>query len=121
MGSQLRWLERTPDKREVDGSIPFEPTNDYLEKEDNLWLSLDEASQHKINEQCKENEEKLTRQYTSTSRKFLLKFDMAIRSLDEARKVYCLFFNVLFIKYIGISICVALLEVQCDASKKQIY
>ena len=28
MGSQLRWLERTPDKREVDGSIPFEPTKD---------------------------------------------------------------------------------------------
>ena len=28
MGSQLRWLERTPDKREVDGSIPFEPTTD---------------------------------------------------------------------------------------------
>ena len=28
MGSQLRWLERTPDKREVDGSIPFEPTMD---------------------------------------------------------------------------------------------
>ena len=26
MDSQLRWLERTPDKREVDGSIPFEPT-----------------------------------------------------------------------------------------------
>ena len=24
---RLRWLERTPDKREVDGSIPFEPTN----------------------------------------------------------------------------------------------
>ena len=43
MGSQLRWLERTPDKREVDGSIPFEPTNlrkkgkkhieKYIEKE----------------------------------------------------------------------------------------
>ena len=31
MGSQLRWLERTPDKREVDGSIPFEPTIMYLE------------------------------------------------------------------------------------------
>ena len=30
MGSQLRWLERTPDKREVDGSIPFEPTNSTL-------------------------------------------------------------------------------------------
>ena len=30
MGSQLRWLERTPDKREVDGSIPFEPTK-YIE------------------------------------------------------------------------------------------
>ena len=26
MGSQLRWLERMPDKHEVDGSIPFEPT-----------------------------------------------------------------------------------------------
>ena len=30
MGSQLRWLERTPDKREVDGSIPFEPTKGYF-------------------------------------------------------------------------------------------
>ena len=28
MGSQLRWLERMPDKHEVDGSIPFEPTTD---------------------------------------------------------------------------------------------
>ena len=27
----------------------------------------------------------------------LLKFDTAIRSLDEASEVYCLFFNVLFI------------------------
>ena len=27
MGSQLRWLERTPDKREVGGSSPLEPTN----------------------------------------------------------------------------------------------
>ena len=26
MGLQLRWLERTPDKREVDGSNPFMPT-----------------------------------------------------------------------------------------------
>ena len=30
MGSQLRWLERTPDKREVDGSIPFEPTTNTI-------------------------------------------------------------------------------------------
>ena len=40
MGSQLRWLERTPDKREVDGSIPFEPTkpyyqNSYINEEEN--------------------------------------------------------------------------------------
>ena len=48
----------------------------------------------------------------------LLKFDTAMRSLDEAREVYCLFFNVLFIKYIEISIYVALLEVLSDASKK---
>ena len=26
MGVQLSWLERTPDKREVDGSSPFNPT-----------------------------------------------------------------------------------------------
>ena len=26
MGSQLSWLEHTPDKREVDGPSPFEPT-----------------------------------------------------------------------------------------------
>ena len=26
MGAQLRWLERTPDKREVGGSSPLEPT-----------------------------------------------------------------------------------------------
>ena len=25
MGLQLSWLERTPDKREVDGSSPFKP------------------------------------------------------------------------------------------------
>ena len=37
MGSQLRWLERTPDKREVDGSIPFEPTKS-LKKENKLYL-----------------------------------------------------------------------------------
>ena len=29
-GAQLRWLERTPDKREVDGSSPFVPTNDTV-------------------------------------------------------------------------------------------
>ena len=28
MGLQLSWLERTPDKGEVDGSIPFRPTID---------------------------------------------------------------------------------------------
>ena len=26
MGPELSWLERTPDKREVDGSSPFRPT-----------------------------------------------------------------------------------------------
>ena len=45
MGSQLRWLERTPDKREVDGSIPFEPTiqTPYDKYEDvckNVWIQL---------------------------------------------------------------------------------
>ena len=30
MGSQLRWLERTPDKREVGGSSPLEPTKFWI-------------------------------------------------------------------------------------------
>ena len=32
MGLQLSWLERTPDKREVDGSSPFKPTQDNILK-----------------------------------------------------------------------------------------
>ena len=45
MGSQLRWLERMPDKHEVDGSIPFEPTTQtpYDKYEDvceNVWIQL---------------------------------------------------------------------------------
>ena len=34
MGSQLRWLEHTPDKREVGGSSPLEPTtvNDRFDR-----------------------------------------------------------------------------------------
>ena len=31
MGSQLSWLEHAPDKREVDGSSPFEPTTAQYE------------------------------------------------------------------------------------------
>ena len=34
MGSQLRWLERMPDKHEVDGSIPFEPTTSLLDQKE---------------------------------------------------------------------------------------
>ncbi len=32
MGLQLSWLERTPDKREVDGSSPFKPTKHFAKK-----------------------------------------------------------------------------------------
>ena len=42
MGSQLRWLERMPDKHEVDGSIPFEPTNTYLIGEKHIEKYIDE-------------------------------------------------------------------------------
>ena len=31
MGSELRWLERAPDKREGGGARPLEPTRVYLE------------------------------------------------------------------------------------------
>ena len=36
MGLELRWLERTPDKREVDGSNPFRPTKGLLVKASDL-------------------------------------------------------------------------------------
>ena len=41
MGSQLSWLEHTPDKREVDGSSPFEPTKGSLgvNRSDEIRLS----------------------------------------------------------------------------------
>ena len=39
MGSQLRWLERAPDKREVDGSSPFEPTSGERPAANNQGLS----------------------------------------------------------------------------------
>ena len=45
MGSQLRWLERTPDKREVDGSIPFEPTNSYSNKDKRRTLKIIQRKQ----------------------------------------------------------------------------
>ena len=44
MGSQLRWLERTPDKREVDGSIPFEPTKQKSESRN--WRSEKSGIRH---------------------------------------------------------------------------
>ena len=45
MGSQLRWLERTPDKREVDGSIPFEPTKLIFYISNNCKLYLEQNLQ----------------------------------------------------------------------------
>ena len=34
MGLQLSWLERTPDKGEVDGPIPFRPTITFRVKQE---------------------------------------------------------------------------------------
>ena len=48
MGSQLRWLERTPDKREVDGSIPFEPTSTLK----NIQKRKDEGKLAYLKEVC---------------------------------------------------------------------
>ena len=50
MGSQLRWLERTPDKREVDGSIPFEPTMSiYIDKQ-HIEKYIDISNKGKLEE-----------------------------------------------------------------------
>ena len=46
MGSQLRWLERTPDKREVDGSIPFEPTKSYFISLQHIEKYIDEMKKY---------------------------------------------------------------------------
>ena len=52
MGSQLRWLERMPDKHEVDGSIPFEPTNENLNvfKKQHIEKYIDEKKVNQNNE-----------------------------------------------------------------------
>ena len=47
MGSQLRWLERMPDKHEVDGSIPFEPTNTYYIGKKHIEKYIDEYCEKK--------------------------------------------------------------------------
>ena len=51
MGSQLRWLERTPDKREVDGSIPFEPTKlTYKKLEKHIEKYIEKRKNIKVNQ-----------------------------------------------------------------------
>ena len=41
MGAQLRWLERTPDKREVDGSSPFVPTKKFKDEFEQLEITVE--------------------------------------------------------------------------------
>ena len=60
MGSQLRWLERTPDKREVDGSIPFEPTI-RLSKKRKIIESTLKNIQRKIGKLVKEESQERQR------------------------------------------------------------
>ena len=50
MGSQLRWLERTPDKRVVDGSIPFEPTTLSIKAKQKYIENYIEKAKNKVNQ-----------------------------------------------------------------------
>ena len=50
MGSQLRWLERTPDKREVDGSIPFEPTTLSIKAKQQYIENYIKKEKNKVNQ-----------------------------------------------------------------------
>ena len=50
MGSQLRWLERTPDKREVDGSIPFEPTKLTKSSQYSTLKNIQKKVKFKVNQ-----------------------------------------------------------------------
>ena len=55
MGSQLRWLERTPDKREVDGSIPFEPTTSLKDQKEKYIENYIEKNKGKLAYQMKKS------------------------------------------------------------------
>ena len=67
MGSQLRWLERTPDKREVDGSIPFEPTNFlYFYKKMYIENYIEKAK--KVNQHIGMNVEICSFQYDNSTK-----------------------------------------------------
>ena len=68
MGSQLRWLERTPDKREVDGSIPFEPTN-FLQKYKKTYIENYIEKAKKVNQHIGMNVEICSFQYDNSTKK----------------------------------------------------
>ena len=48
MGSQLRWLERTPDKRKVGGSSPLEPTSSASCPKPKRFVEAETANQAKL-------------------------------------------------------------------------
>ena len=78
MGSQLRWLERTPDKREVDGSIPFEPTTKLIITLSFEFWNYKQVVQGKRGRICE-----IVLMYIE---QIMTKFDTAIRSLEFQRK-----------------------------------
>ena len=78
MGSQLRWLERTPDKREVDGSIPFEPTTKLIITLSFKFWNYKQVVQGKRGRICE-----IVLMYIE---QIMTKFDTAIRSLEFQRK-----------------------------------
>ena len=49
-GLQLSRLERTPDKREVDGSIPFEPTTLSIKAKQKYIENYIEKAKNKVNQ-----------------------------------------------------------------------
>ena len=55
MGSQLRWLERMPDKHEVDGSIPFEPTTSLKDQKEKYIENYIEKNKGKLAYQMKKS------------------------------------------------------------------
>ena len=62
MGSQLSWLEHTPDKREVDGPSPFEPTKVLFRTEYGLGRANENPTVVGGNTRCENVEHTIAKQ-----------------------------------------------------------
>ena len=85
MGVQLSWFERTPDKREVDGSSPFRPTNKNLTVFVKCSLKTEQKYKHCESKQKCERNLWVTNLLVQTISTFL-KQDQDSQIIGQAKK-----------------------------------